>query len=72
MKEFLKLAGLYIGVIAFWSIIAVMIHNLADDDNIVGYVFSFIERHITLAIIVAVCVTVYVAEHIKNKKKEGD
>lgn len=69
MKDFLKGIGIYAVLILLMVLILMMIGNLADNDNIVGYVFSFIEDHITLSIILIVIIVWIISEIIKSRKE---
>ena len=69
MKELLKNIGLFLAVIFVCLLIAMMIGNLADNDNIVGYVFSFIDNHLALSIILIVII-VWVIKGIIDSRKE--
>ena len=69
MKELLKNIGLFLAVIFVCLLIAMMIGNLADNDNIVGYVFSFIDNHLALSIILIVII-VWVIKGIIGSRKE--
>lgn len=69
MKELLKNIGLFLAVIFVCLLVGMMIGNLADNDNIVGYVFSFIDNHLALSIIL-IAIIVWVIKGIIDSRKE--
>lgn len=69
MKDTLKSIGIALVCLLIWVLVLMMIGNLADNDNIVGYFFSFIEDHLTLSIILIVII-VWVIKGIIDSRKE--